>query len=551
MSKQLIESLEERRLLSASLLHGVLTVTGTAGNDVISLSKNSTSFVSKVGNEVKSFKLSAVTKFVVNAGAGNDTVSVSSAISKQTTLNGGDGNDNLAGGSGSDAINGGAGDDTLSGGAGNDLENGGTGNDTEIGGDGNDTEIGGDGTDTESGGNGNDLLEGDNGDDLLDGGDGNDSIAGGAGNDTLRGKAGANLLSGGTGSDHFEAGGGTDVVTDHGSDDDGEDGPGDQPTNASAFGTVSAVDPVASTLTLSVFNEHGPVTTRTLTVTAGTVITANDVITPLASLLVGTKVFVTVSPTDATLATKIVAVGARVEGKVSAVDLVANTITLKGQEGRPDRVFTVSPTANILVGGVVSPLSAVVIGAEVKLSLSALNATVAVQIRVGGGDNGHGGGDGGGDGTHANVAEGAVAGVDAVANTITLKGREGNPDKVFTVTPTTTILVDGVVTPLANLPVGLPVRLTLSPTNATVVTAITAVGPTAEGHVSAIDTVAGTITLAGHEGRPAVDFTLSPTVTVKVGDLAGTLASIVVGADVKLQLAALNLTLVLGVKVDD
>ena len=125
---------------------------------------------------------------LLNAGGGNDRVTVSSIITTNITINGQGGNDaifdgagngTLNGGDGNDRIDGNGGNDTISGGLGNDQLNGGIGDDTINGDAGNDRIIGGPGTDTINGGPGNDII--DPGPDA----DGSSSnpITGGGGND--------------------------------------------------------------------------------------------------------------------------------------------------------------------------------------------------------------------------------------------------------------------------------------------------------------------------------------------------------------------------------
>lgn len=78
----------------------------------------------------------AVTRIVVEAGGGDDDVSISGNVA--ATVFGGDGNDVLTGGSKADVLDGEAGDDTVNGGAGPDTLDGGLGNDALNGGGGND-----------------------------------------------------------------------------------------------------------------------------------------------------------------------------------------------------------------------------------------------------------------------------------------------------------------------------------------------------------------------------------------------------------------------------
>jgi Ca2+-binding RTX toxin-like protein len=179
----LFENLEDRRLMSAaSLTSGTLTVNGTARNDLIYVAKKGANLSVRVNNATQTFSLSAVKKIVVNALAGNDSVSFGYGTIG-ATINGGNGNDHIIGTSSADIINGGAGNDYLHAWLGNDVVNGGDGNDTIIGCIGNDTIHGNNGNDLISGAEGNDQVFGDAGNDTLFGAKGNDKVDGGDGND--------------------------------------------------------------------------------------------------------------------------------------------------------------------------------------------------------------------------------------------------------------------------------------------------------------------------------------------------------------------------------
>lgn len=99
-----------------------------------------------------------VAGFEVNAGSGNDNVSVSRGVTIPVTMRGGAGEDILLGGSGADKLIGGDGNDRLSGRAGDDLIFGGAGNDLVRGGTGDDIVRGGPGQDTALGGTGDDSV---------------------------------------------------------------------------------------------------------------------------------------------------------------------------------------------------------------------------------------------------------------------------------------------------------------------------------------------------------------------------------------------------------
>jgi Ca2+-binding RTX toxin-like protein len=146
-----------------------LVVNGTARADTIVLSgKSSALYVTINGRPMTGSPFSGVTKIVVNAGDGNDSVDLS-RLYLNATANGGYGDDTLIGT---------AGDDVLNGEAGNDLLDGGPGNDNLLGGDGNDTLTGGAGVDVFHGEAGSDTLNALDGisDSVLDTGGGGDVV---------------------------------------------------------------------------------------------------------------------------------------------------------------------------------------------------------------------------------------------------------------------------------------------------------------------------------------------------------------------------------------
>lgn len=244
----MIENLESRRLLSFAVAGGVLTVTGSANADRINISKDGTNLTIRENGVVKTTLASAVTKIVVNAGAGNDEVVLAigptHGISLPTTLNGQDGDDKLLGGDGADSLNGGIGKDLLVGAKGNDTLTGGDGNDNMNGGPGADLFNGNAGIDTADyheaksalsvtldgvandgaigeatkpaekdnvktdvenivGGAGPDKLTGNSLANRLVGGPGNDTLTGLDGKDTLDGGPGVDSMLGGNGDDFF------------------------------------------------------------------------------------------------------------------------------------------------------------------------------------------------------------------------------------------------------------------------------------------------------------------------------------------------------------
>ena len=155
-------------------------------------------------------------RLMMNGNAGNDTI-----------IGSNDG-DSLSGNEGNDAINGQAGNDSITGSVGDDILAGGLGDDTLDGGDGEDFVTGNAGNDRMRGGAGNDTLRGFEGDDTLDGQAGDDNLNGMDGHDVVRGGVGRDQISGGTGNDSLDGGrnddsingntGNDSIVGDHGND---------------------------------------------------------------------------------------------------------------------------------------------------------------------------------------------------------------------------------------------------------------------------------------------------------------------------------------------
>jgi hypothetical protein len=184
--------------ITASLTGGVLTVTGTPGDDVITVVQTGNTITAAGG----SFSASSVTKVVVHGLGGNDTIRNNTA--KTSVLTGDGGSDTIYGGSGTDQIFGGTNNDFLYGGDGSDDLYGEQGDDYMYGASGydgvengpcNDTLQGGDGADKMYGGYGSDILIGGN-DGLFAGVyDGRETLVGGAGDDRFLIPAGEDVIA--------------------------------------------------------------------------------------------------------------------------------------------------------------------------------------------------------------------------------------------------------------------------------------------------------------------------------------------------------------------
>src|SRR5919201_2222408 len=145
--------------VKAKIHDGTLTVTGTNGDDGIALrlapGDSSTLEVLVDGGRSERFKRSKFVRIVVEAGGGDDALTIDESNGaftndEATTLDGEGGNDSLVGGSSAETSVGGAGNDTVNPGRGNDTALLGAGDDSFVWnpGDGSDTVEGQDGSDT-------------------------------------------------------------------------------------------------------------------------------------------------------------------------------------------------------------------------------------------------------------------------------------------------------------------------------------------------------------------------------------------------------------------
>lgn len=231
----MFESLETRRLLSAALVGGNLTITGTVYPDRIEFARGTgTITVYETTNGVTTptqFNTAGMQKIIINAGNGADSI-IMGKVTIPAEINGSGGNDNISAGGGNDTLHGEGGDDYLFGSDGRDLISGGTGADNMLGGGGLDTvdykvrtkdlhiglgtaaddgEVGEKDnvrTDLEIviGGSGNDYIMTNSGRAVqFYGGPGNDTLIGGSGTDILDGEAGNDLCIGQGGADIFQS----------------------------------------------------------------------------------------------------------------------------------------------------------------------------------------------------------------------------------------------------------------------------------------------------------------------------------------------------------
>ncbi len=142
---------------TASLSSGILTITGTEGDDKIVIAKSkgdTTKLVVRLNGQAQRFDFAQVTSIIADLKGGNDLFKANQgrgAIAIPMHVQGGAGNDRIIGASG---------DDLLEGGDGNDKLKGASGNDTLLGNGGKDNLYGGAGDDVLNGGTALDELRG-------------------------------------------------------------------------------------------------------------------------------------------------------------------------------------------------------------------------------------------------------------------------------------------------------------------------------------------------------------------------------------------------------
>jgi Ca2+-binding RTX toxin-like protein len=139
---------------------GELRISGTAGADTITIDASAATISVYVNHKLSwSGQRSAVSSLTIDAGNGDDRISVSTTLILNSWISGGNGDDRVYGGSGSDEIHGGSGRDFLCGRDGDDRIFGGLGDDRLDGGTGHDRLNGGAGRDLLVGSRTLDLFE--------------------------------------------------------------------------------------------------------------------------------------------------------------------------------------------------------------------------------------------------------------------------------------------------------------------------------------------------------------------------------------------------------
>ena len=136
-----IETLEQRRLLSVSLVEGRLEVRGGSGADAITIDfTNEGNRVAVFDNgKIRRFDRTDIGQIIILGRGGNDAITLNSTVTLGASVYGEAGHDTISGGAARDRIFGGDGHDRINGGVGSDVLRGELGNDVIHGNGGLDT----------------------------------------------------------------------------------------------------------------------------------------------------------------------------------------------------------------------------------------------------------------------------------------------------------------------------------------------------------------------------------------------------------------------------
>jgi Ca2+-binding RTX toxin-like protein len=116
-----LEALESRRLFAAAVdpnNSSHLLVNGTDGDDNILVEISGTILIVTVNNTAQPYSRNGISAILVDAGTGDDTVTVDADLDIPCRIDGGDGDDSLTGAAANDTLIGGSGADTLDAGLG-------------------------------------------------------------------------------------------------------------------------------------------------------------------------------------------------------------------------------------------------------------------------------------------------------------------------------------------------------------------------------------------------------------------------------------------------
>jgi hypothetical protein len=146
-------------------------------------------------------------------------------------------------------------------------------------------------------------------------------------------------------------------------------------------GTVDSVDPTAGTITVSTTHK-GTTVQKTLKVSPTATMLINGKTVTLDVIPTGIRVALKLDRTHPTLVTSIIAINARTHGAVTAIDTTNNTITLAGKNGATPVTYPLNADTVITVNGAVATLADIVVGSAATITFSALDGTTVISVKA-------------------------------------------------------------------------------------------------------------------------------------------------------------------------
>ncbi len=247
-----------------------------------------------------------------------------------------------------------------------------------------------------------------------------------------------------------------------------------------------------------------------------------------AALAVGDRVHLQLSNTTPQTVLKVSIEVPSFEGRVLSVTASATTstaiVSITGHDGWPTRTVDVTSSTTFVEAGSPATLANITVGSDIRAigSVDASGVLTASLVMI-------------------NAPEmfnaGTVTSVTPPTPiAFTVQPRDGGTPVAYTTSAATTYYVDHVATTAASLAVGDQVRLLLSATTPPTVVSVVIEVPSFEGKVLSVTTASSTsavLSITGHDGATARTVDVTSSTTFIQGGVASTLASVVVGSEIK------------------
>jgi hypothetical protein len=209
-----------------------------------------------------------------------------------------------------------------------------------------------------------------------------------------------------------------------------------------------------------------------------------------------------------------------IHGTIAAVDTVAKTLTITPQLGGANVVINIGPSTVILRNLAPVTLADLLVGEKVEAKYD--SATMIASLVKSETEDGE--------------LKGTIAAVDTVAKTVTILPQLGGANVVINIGPSTVILRNLAPATLADLLVGdkVETKYDLATMTASLVKTEMENGEL-KGTISAVNTVANTVTITPKLGGADVVINIAPSTVILRNLAPATLANLVVGDKIEVK----------------